>query len=147
MILASIGIVFIILTSQLPEPKFVTSTVGAKLFPYIASIGLTLCGLGLVIRNKRAQEPFLTKNGWIRIAKMSVVVIAYPFLLRYCGFIVSSLVLLFGLIWLFDLEKKESILKKIIFTVVTTAVVFVVFKYALQIKLPSGELFDLIFRG
>ena len=90
-----------------------------------------------MIRNKRAQEPFLTKNGWIRIAKMSVVVIAYPFLLRYCGFIVSSLVLLFGLIWLFDLEKKESILKKIIFTVVTTAVVFVVFKYALQIKLPS----------
>ena len=86
-----------------------------------------------------------TQNSAITIQAGGVFNTSYPFLLRYLGFIISSLVLLFGLIWLFDIEKKESILKKIIFTVVTTAVVFVLFKYALKIKLPGGELFDLLF--
>jgi hypothetical protein len=141
-ILIVLGLIFIFLTSQIPEPKFFTDTVGPDLFPYIASIGLVLCGVGQLIRSRRKEEKFLTKAGWFRVLKMSTLVIAFPFLLHFVGIIVASFILLLGMAWMFDIEKKSSLLKKIIYAAVLTAIIYAVFQLILKIQLPSGLLVE-----
>jgi hypothetical protein len=148
------GIIWMLLTTQVKGNAFST-VIGPELFPNIASGGLILCGLGLILRKGKGKEkeegkeeeekkPFFSREGWIRVMKLSLALIAYPFILDYLGFIIASLYLLYITTTLFDLEKKLSLVKKIIFSVIVTAAAFLFFDYVLNLMLPSGKLIRLI---
>ena len=152
------GIIWMLLTTQVKGNAFST-VIGPELFPNIASGGLILCGLGLILRREKRKEkeesedtggdnndkkPFFSREGWIRVTKLSLALIAYPFILDYLGFIIASVYLLFITTTLFDLEKKLPLVKRIIFSVIVTAAAFLFFAYVLNLMLPSGKLIRLV---
>jgi len=145
-ILGVISIGFLVMTRMLPKSRFST-TVGPRLFPYLAAGGLLLCAIGLVIKpgaDDDRQKAFLDRNGWIRVGKLAAVLIIFPLLFYYTGFIATSLVFLFMMIRMFDLDREVPIWKTAVVTVVITAILYLVFSYLLKIQLPRGEVFTLL---
>ncbi len=145
LILAAVSILFLVMAYMLPESKFGTS-VGADIFPYIAAGGLLLCSVALFFRKESEKDkvPFLDKAGWLRVLKATVVLLLFPFIFQYLGFFPASLFLLFFLIRMFDLEKEAPVWKVALITVVITTVLYVLFRFVLGTRLPSGELFELL---
>jgi putative tricarboxylic transport membrane protein len=146
LILGAVSIAFLIMSYRLPESKFST-TVGSDVFPYLASGMLLMCSIGLVFKRggqEEKEKPFLDMNGWTRIAKLGIVLILFPVLFHYAGFIIASLVFLFLMIRLFDLEREVSFRKKALITVTTTGVLYLLFTYLLKIQLLYGYLLDLV---
>ena len=80
-------------------------------------------------------------NMWRVVAAM-VLILAYAFLLKKVGFIVCSLVLLVGLLLIFDVKKKWVY---VVLPVVTIALVYYLFKVMLRVPLPKGILKGLKF--
>lgn len=136
------------MTFQLPVSQY-GSAVGAKFFPNIASIWLMLCGIGLLFKKETMKEkskgPFLTKEGWLRVLKLIILLSVFPLMFEYLGFIISSFVLLFVMITIFDLGKEEPLWKKVLAAVSVTSVLYVLFTFIIQIRLPMGSLMKMIF--
>ena len=146
-VLALVSVLFLVMTSQLPSSRY-SGMVGPKVFPYIAAGGLLLCAIALFFKketeNEKAKGPFLDKAGWIRVLKLVILLALFPVMFKYLGFIISAVILLFIMISLFDLGKKESIWKKILVTVSVTGILYVVFIYVINIKLPTGDLIKMV---
>ena len=142
--MALAGIIMCILTSQIKLRGFSSgSDIGSKFFPYFASVGLILCGLGTFLTAKEPdrKESFLPKGGLKRVLILLAVLLVYVVMLNYLGFLISSPVLLYVVATLLAGEKKLKPIPKIIFSVVTTGVIYVVFVNVLSIMLPMGMLF------
>lgn len=146
-VLALVSVLFLVMTSQLPSSRY-SGMVGPKVFPYIAAGGLLLCAIALFFKketeNEKDKGPFLDKAGWIRVLKLVILLALFPVMFKYLGFIISAVILLFIMISLFDLGKKESIWKKILVTVSVTGILYVVFIYVINIKLPTGDLIKMV---
>ena len=146
-VLGAVSILFLILTSQLPTSRY-SGMVGPTVFPYIGAGGLLLCAIGLMFKRETEEEkakgPFLDKAGWFRILKLCILLAAFPLMFQYLGFIISALILLYVMISLFDIGKEEPVWKKALATVGVTTVLYVVFIYLINIKLPTGELIKMI---
>lgn len=146
-VLALVSVLFLVMTSQLPSSKY-SGMVGPKVFPYIAAGGLLLCAIALFFKketeNEKDKGPFLDKAGWIRVLKLVILLALFPVMFKFLGFIISAVILLFIMISLFDLGKKESIWKKILVTVSVTGILYVVFIYVINIKLPTGDLIKMV---
>lgn len=146
-VLTLVSVLFLILTSQLPTSRY-SGMVGPTVFPYIAAGGLLLCGIALFFKRmtdeEKEKDPFLDKAGWFRVLKLVILLAFFPVMFKYLGFIISAIVLLFIMISLFDLGKKESVLKKILVTAAVTGTLYVVFIYVINIKLPSGDLIKML---
>lgn len=137
------GIIWLLLTTQVKANVY-SSAIGPDFFPGLASFGLVLCGIGLIVRKPiGANRPFCTKEGWIRVLKISVAIILYPFVLDYLGFIVSAVYFIFTTATLFDLEKKFRLINRIMFSVILSVLVYIFFSYVLDIILPVGKLIEL----
>lgn len=138
------GVIWLLLTTQVKGNAFST-VIGPELFPYLASGGLILCGFGLIFRKPRGEEkPFFTREGWARVMKLSVALVAFPFILEFLGFFIASFYLVFVTVTLFDLEKNLKLLKRVVFAAVVTALVFLFFNNVLNLMLPFGKLISLI---
>lgn len=147
-ILGAISVVFLIMTRMLPKSRFAT-TVGPDVFPYLASGGLLLCSIGLIFKRdktKKEAKPFLDKQGWIRVAKLGLILVSFPFLFQYVGFYIAAVVFLFFMIRLFDLDKDVAVWKIALISVIISTTLYLLFTYPLKIQLPHGVLFDLIKR-
>lgn len=77
-----------------------------------------------------------------RVLIAIAMLIAYALLLKKIGFIICSLVLLVGLLLLFDVKKKWVY---IVLPIVTVALVYYFFKVVLRVPLPKGLLKSLRF--
>lgn len=129
-----------VLTTQVKGNAFST-VIGPELFPNLASGGLILCGIGLLLRKQKGEsKPFLSRDGWKRVGKLSLTLVVYPFMLEYLGFIVASFYLLFVTVTLFDLKRTLSLRRRLIFPVLITAPAYIFFQYVLDLPLPVGEI-------
>ena len=77
-----------------------------------------------------------------RVCIAMAMILAYAFLLKKVGFIICSLVLLVGLLLIFDVKKKWVY---VVLPVVTIALVYYLFKVMLRVPLPKGLLKGLRF--
>ena len=119
---------------QIPDP-------GSRLFPMIGSIGMIVCGLGIILTaSKEKDAPFLTVEGRVRLVKVSALLAAYVFFLKYIGFLIASPVMVYMITTLFAYEKKLAFWKKALFSVVVTLLVWLLFEKVLFVMLPSGRL-------
>ena len=116
--------------------------VGPKLFPFFAGSILLVCSIGKFFSSKEKGKPFCTKEQWITVGILLGTLVAYMLLLYLVGFLVSTPPMLFALVYLLNGRKKPKVVKTIIFAVVMTAIVFLVFRYVLSVMLPMGILFD-----
>lgn len=139
------GLIMCLLTSRITATGQATANdIGSKFFPYLASIGLILCGIGIIATGKkecREKEPFMPKGGLKRMSILIVVMAAYVLLLNIVGFLIASPVFLFVLVKILAGEKRVSPMFNISFSVLMTAFVHVFFVHVLNILLPVFDLF------
>lgn len=139
-----IAIIMLILTSLIEIPGLASSgDIGSKFFPSFASIGLLLCGIGIVITGKAEPdaEPFFPEGGLKRAVILIGVLLVYVLLLQYVGFLISSPILLYAMITLLAGDTKIKPIPKIIFSIVMTVAMYWFFVKLLSILLPNGVLF------
>lgn len=118
-----------------------TEDIGPKMFPIFACCGIILAAIGKLLTSPKGKiEPFLSKKSWIRVGVMMGMFILYYLGLHFLGFLISTPVFLYAQIRYMS-ERKVSILKSAIVSVVLTAVLYLVFNNLIQCILPTGVLF------
>ena len=139
-----IGICGVIMTSQLEVRKiFATAAdIGPKCFPYISTIGMILCGLGLFFTNDNDDgTKFLNIQEFKKILLLMGIFVIYTLALKYIGFLISSPFLMFVLIRLLRGDSKTTFVADLIISVAFPTVIYFAFVYLLEIMLPAGMLF------
>lgn len=137
-----LGAIFVYMTSRIPNPSNMLET-GPRLFPYISSAGMVICGIGLVFQKSKETDakPFMRKAEWVRLAKITAVLIVYAAALYALGYIISTPLAFFALMKILSSGKKISVIKLIIVSLFMTALLYILFEKALLVVLPRGILF------
>lgn len=140
-----LGLLFLFLTSRIPVKTF-TDDPGPRVFPYLGSGILVICGIGIFLFRKKAAEgqdskPFLTKAGWKRAGIMTSLFIIYAVGLRFLGFHIATPVMVFFFYRQIAPPGKRFIGRGIIFSLATYGAVYLVFRVLLNSFLPTGIFF------
>lgn len=138
----AVGIAVFILTTQLPMPiGYETSNEpGPRLFPYIASILLIICGLGLTIKKQEAPKPFMTKAQWIRCWSLFGVFVGYVVGMYFLGFAVCTPFMLFITMTMFAGQNPPKLWIRLLYSVGITAIIYAAFVILFKSNIPMGIL-------
>ena len=143
-VILAAGLAYLFLTSQLPRKQFID----AAFVPYVlASI---MCILGVL--QLRAAWSFVPKASsgkdeeavdYATVVKTVGLVVGYVALLEYIGFpIMTVLYLVAQFVVLTPVRKKVNYVLYAVIAVISSAVIFLTFRYAFDMMLPVG-LFDI----
>ncbi|OQB98989.1 MAG: Tripartite tricarboxylate transporter TctB family protein [Spirochaetes bacterium ADurb.Bin110] len=139
-----VGVIYGYMTSKI-DFAMTAEYPGPKAFPYIGVLGLIVCGLGIFIQSttsKKSQPVFMMKEGWLDIFKSFTALILYVIGLNYIGYLISTPILLFFLSKFFAKKIKISLKGRIIFSILTTIVIYIFYVYGFDMQLPVGLLFQ-----
>ena len=138
-----LGITVTIAGSQL-EAMIALDEPGPSLFPMISGVGMAVCGLVMLLRKPKSDEPekpFASKEGWIRMAILFAILVIYVFVgLEYVGYLISTPLLLMVLYYvLADKENKPKIWFCVLLGLVIGVGLYAFFT-SMKISLPKGIL-------
>lgn len=140
-ILIGIGIFMSIMSMQI-KVKAGSTDPGSRLFPLIACGLLIICGIFTIVLGRNSvNKRFVDQKGFKRIILFFVIMIFYTLGLKYIGFNLSTPFFLFVMTGLLSGGKKTSILGRIIYSIVITAMCWFVFGKMFKMVLPSGMIF------
>lgn len=152
-----VSIVFLIASLMLKNQD-ITDPAGGSFFPALISAIMLICGLVSLNEGRKSSSPpseetkkvekdnedeegdedLLTKETWDKndyffILKFLVLVILYVVLMPYLSFVVSTLLfLVVAMIFL----RGVTLIKNILISISTVAVIYVLFKVLFQIVFP-----------
>ncbi len=117
---------------------------GSRVFPYALCIIMLICSVGKFIKSKEKDAaPFY---GSRQAQKRTVIIIAalilFAPMFKYLGFWVATLCESFLLVYLMRKDNKLKWYKVLIFSVVFTVLVYLLFAVAMNVYLPKGELWE-----
>ena len=143
--LVVLGIVFGVMTSQFKKP-FTPEYPGPKLMPFIAVLGLVVCGIGIFINGCKQQnpdKPFLGKLGWTRVGVTFGILVLYVAGLKYLGYLICTPFTLYAITTYFAGSSKieTKLWVRIVFSVVVSLLFWVMYVVLFSMPLPTGELF------
>jgi len=144
-LLIAVGVVFAILTSGFGidvKPDYP----GPKLYPYIACFGLIVCGFGMLVQSiikihKTGGERFLKREQWIKLGVVLGILIVYAGLLATIGFFIATPLACFALVTYFAREEQTRLVQRILYALVFTGILYLVYNVLFGMKMPSGMLF------
>ena len=114
---------------------------GPRIFPYMTAVMFGVAGLLLFLRKQKAEEKvYLTKEQWRRLFYLFSVLCGYILLIWVIGFSIATLILLFVVSTMFAKGQNVSVKQRIIYSIVMTIIIYMIFKYGLKISLPKGLL-------
>ena len=87
------------------------------------------------------EKPFLNKEGWIKALVAMVILAVYVFAASLIGYLIVTPFVTYGLTTLFAKGSKSTLKGRILYSVLLTAVIYVVYIYVFGLSLPSGSLF------
>lgn len=116
--------------------------VGADLFPTIASAGMLICAVVILIKAivKPKYRPPLTKEekrDYMRVLVVAVLCIIYVYLMSAVGFLVGGIIVM-ALVML--VYGNKNALQIVLVSVLVPLALFCIFKFALGVQLPMGVL-------
>ena len=130
-------------TSQLDSLFSPASTdVGPKFFPRAAAIGLILCAVGKFITEGNPGKPVFEKEGWKKIALIFVILAGYLLTMTVFGYIIATPIFSAILVIAMKEDRKIKPLRVILFSIILTAVLYLVFVKLILVFLPEGILFS-----
>jgi len=141
-LLVVLGIVVIIMVSKF-NIDMTAEYPGPKLFPLISAVGFIGLGIGIFFQKDDSKKIAISKQMVIRIAILFALTILYIMGLKFFGFLLTSPIYVFVTALLFTKASevnKSKIWHLIIFAVVVTAVVYLVYTKAFSLRLPRGKL-------
>ena len=134
-------IFFFIMTQQVRQPANLLEP-GPRLLPYVAIFLIGISSIALIVKGYKereiAEKPYFPKGGVIKVTKSFLMLVIYAVAMTYLGFVITTPFATAAFIY--DL-KGNSEVKPVIISVVVTAVLYAMFVFAFQIKLPAGVLF------
>ena len=131
-------IFFFIMTQQVRQPANLLEP-GPRLLPYVAIFLIGISSIALIVKGYKereiAEKPYFPKGGVIKVTK------SYAVAMTYLGFVITTPFATAAFIY--DLKGNSEVkpVSTVIISVVVTAVLYAMFVFAFQIKLPAGVLF------
>ena len=89
----------------------------------------------------KEEKPYFPKGGIKKITKSFIMLCIYAVMLNFFGFLISTPFATFAFIYDLKGENKIKPLPSAIIAIVVTAVLYLMFVYGFQVRLPSGKLF------
>lgn len=140
-ILVALGVAAIVMSLQIPVKNSSTDP-GSQLFPMLASVLLTVCGVGVLISAAKSEDSeFLPPAGWRKLLLASGCMILYIIALKFAGFLLSTPVFLFVIMTMLADGQKVAAWKKVLYSLIVTALFWYLFQRVLSMSLPRGTLF------
>lgn len=133
------AVILICATSQL-ESLFSLSErdVGPRFFPYAAAVGLIVCSIGKFITEGGESVPLFDKKGWIRVVVIFGTIGLYLAAIYVIGYLAATPVFTALLVIFMREDRKINAVTLIIFSIATTAILYVVFEKIIMVLLPTG---------
>ena len=138
------GIFFFIMTQQVRQPANLLEP-GPRLLPYVAIFLIGISSIALIVKGYKereiAEKPYFPKGGVIKVTKSFLMLVIYAVAMTYLGFVITTPFATAAFIY--DLKGNSEVkpVSTVIISVVVTAVLYAMFVFAFQIKLPAGVLF------
>lgn len=146
-ILIGIGI---IVQAQYLKVKFASDPAGPKAVPVIIAIGIIVIGIihiggGLFARKMIGEDPaHQTATLWLKQYRPVILVILssliYAGLMELVGYLILTPLFIGSIMWVLD-EKDIKRVSKV--SILMTVILFVVFRWGLQVSFPMGFLENL----
>ena len=120
---------------------------GPRLFPYIIGILLIVTSIGKFITcNQEDESGFYENNkSWLKVAAAFAMLFAYCWLFPILGFALTTFAGGIVSVLLLKGDKKVSWIGLILFSGILTGVMYVVFVQMLNVVMPTGSLWKLLF--
>ena len=137
-------IFFFIMTQQVRQPANLLEP-GPRLLPYVAIVLIGISSIALIVKGYKereiAEKPYFPKGGVIKVTKSFLMLVIYAVAMTYLGFVITTPFATAAFIY--DLKGNSEVkpVSTVIISVVVTAVLYAMFVFAFQIKLPAGVLF------
>ena len=137
-------IFFFIMTQQVRQPANLLEP-GPRLLPYVAIFLIGISSIALIVQGYKereiAEKPYFPKGGVIKVTKSFLMLVIYAVAMTYLGFVITTPFATAAFIY--DLKGNSEVkpVSTVIISVVVTAVLYAMFVFAFQIKLPAGVLF------
>ena len=137
-------IFFFIMTQQVRQPANLLEP-GPRLLPYVAIFLIGISSIALIVTGYKereiAEKPYFPKGGVIKVTKSFLMLVIYAVAMTYLGFVITTPFATAAFIY--DLKGNSEVkpVSTVIISVVVTAVLYAMFVFAFQIKLPAGVLF------
>lgn len=134
---------YAVLIARLPS-RDLPNTLGAAFMPWVLAGFLLLLSLLLMIFSLSGKHDGAENTGPVRardvagIGGLLLVIALFIILTGYLGFVISSIFFLAALIFISGSRKPLEI---ILFSVLTTGAVYLLFQKFFTVQLPSGILF------
>ena len=137
-------IFFFIMTQKVRQPANLLEP-GPRLLPYVAIFLIGISSIALIVKGYKereiAEKPYFPKGGVIKVTKSFLMLVIYAVAMTYLGFVITTPFATAAFIY--DLKGNSEVkpVSTVIISVVVTAVLYAMFVFAFQIKLPAGVLF------
>lgn len=137
-------IFFFIMTQQVRQLANLLEP-GPRLLPYVAIFLIGISSIALIVKGYKereiAEKPYFPKGGVIKVTKSFLMLVIYAVAMTYLGFVITTPFATAAFIY--DLKGNSEVkpVSTVIISVVVTAVLYAMFVFAFQIKLPAGVLF------
>lgn len=132
------------MTLQVRQPAKLLEP-GPRLLPYVAIFLIGISSIALIVKGYKereiAEKPYFPKGGVLKVTKSFLMLVVYAIAMTYLGFIITTPFATAAFIY--DLKGNSEVkpVSTVIISVVVTAVLYAMFVFAFQIKLPAGVLF------
>ena len=137
-------IFFFIMTQQVRQPANLLEP-GPRLLPYVAIFLIGISSIALIVKGYKereiAEKPYFPKGGVIKVTKSFLMLVIYAVAMTYLGFVITTPFATAAFIY--DLKGNSDVkpVSTVFISVGVTAVLYAMFVFAFQIKLPAGVLF------
>ena len=135
---------FFIMTMQIRQPANLLEP-GPRLLPFVAIFLIGISSIALIVKGYKdraiEEKPYFPKGGVKKVTKSFLMLVIYAIAMTYLGFVITTPFATAAFIY--DLKGNSEVkpVPTAIISVVVTAVLYAMFVFAFQIKLPAGVLF------
>jgi len=109
-------------------------------YPRILAALMAMMSIGLLIgalKKRGKLQIRINKELLVNLSKFLVVLIAYILIMNPLGFIISTAMFSFSMIWLFGGKKKQAVISALPISLL----IYFLFSYLLRVPLPKGILY------
>lgn len=147
-IIAAIGLIYLLLTKTVPKKSVADAVVDARTLPFILSsmllfLGAIQIGVGIKkAKDQKEEEKSAEKEekpSYSTVVKTMIVILVYVALLSRLGFLVMTAICLFlQFIILTPVDKKKNYILYAGIAVISSVVIYTAFRNGLNLMLPQG---------
>jgi putative tricarboxylic transport membrane protein len=124
-------------------PPMIGQDFGPNMFPQLIATGLMICAVMLIFRGLKTLRtiPWVTVPGWLRQGRITLGFLLVPIVLAFyvvvsesLGFLLTAVVLLLVLFWVFEVKARTAFL----IAIIGALGIHTLFYQLLKVPLPWG---------